>query len=77
MTDHVRILLVEDDEDDYFLTADSLSQCKSPVFELVWAKTGEEAIEHLQTDTFDLCLLDTCWVRKMPWTCWKSLKACR
>ena len=58
MTDHVRILLVEDDEDDYFLTADSLSQCKSPVFELVWAKTGEEAIEHLQTDTFDLCLLD-------------------
>ena len=48
MTEPVRILLVEDDEDDYLLTADSLSQCKSPVFELVWAKTGEEAIEHLQ-----------------------------
>ncbi|GGF54605.1 response regulator [Alteromonas lipolytica] len=58
MTDSVRILLVEDDEDDYFLTADSLAQCTSPVFELVWARNGDEAITLLQTQSFDLCLLD-------------------
>lgn len=58
MTDRVRILLVEDDEDDYFLTADSLEQCTSPVFELVWARNGDEAIDYLQSESFDLCLLD-------------------
>ncbi|MDC8830701.1 response regulator [Alteromonas gilva] len=58
MTDSVRILLVEDDEDDYFLTADSLEQCTSPRFELSWAKSGAEAIELLKNQSFDLCLLD-------------------
>lgn len=58
MTDTVRILLVEDDEDDYFLAADSLAQCTSPKFDLVWARNGDEAIEYLQGEAFDLCLLD-------------------
>ena len=58
MTDSVRILLVEDDEDDYFLTADSLAQCTSPVVDLVWVKNSDEAIEELSRCEFDLCLLD-------------------
>lgn len=58
MTDQVQLLLIEDDEDDYFLTADSLAQCESPKFSISWAQTGDRAIELLKEKTFDLCLLD-------------------
>jgi len=36
MSEVIKILLVEDDEDDYFLTSDYLAQCESPTFELTW-----------------------------------------
>ena len=36
MSEVIKILLVEDDEDDYFLTSDYLEQCDSPKFELTW-----------------------------------------
>lgn len=58
MTDQVQLLLIEDDEDDYFLTADSLAQCESPKFSISWAQNGDQAIEYLKAQSFDLCLLD-------------------
>ncbi|TPV60833.1 response regulator [Aestuariibacter sp. GS-14] len=58
MTDHVELLLIEDDEDDYLLTADSLAQCKSPTFSISWAQNGDQAISLLKEQPFDLCLLD-------------------
>ena len=58
MTDQVQLLLIEDDEDDYFLTSDSLAQCESPKFSISWAQNGDQAIEYLKAQSFDLCLLD-------------------
>ncbi|WP_394224343.1 response regulator [Alteromonas gracilis] len=58
MTEVIKILLVEDDEDDYFLTSDYLAQCESPTFELTWVTNSNDAVEALKTKNFDLCLLD-------------------
>ena len=58
MADVINILLIEDDEDDYFLTSDYLTQCDSPSFRLTWATNSDEALKALKTQNFDLCLLD-------------------
>tara|TARA_Y200000002_G_scaffold266693_1_gene221675 strand:+ start:2354 stop:4450 length:2097 start_codon:yes stop_codon:yes gene_type:complete len=58
MTEVIKVLLVEDDEDDYFLTSDYLEQCESPSFELTWVTNSLDAVEALKADSFDLCLLD-------------------
>lgn len=58
MSEVIKILLVEDDEDDYFLTSDYLEQCESPKFELTWVTNSLDAVEALKTEDFDLCLLD-------------------
>ncbi|MBU3023223.1 response regulator [Aestuariibacter sp. A3R04] len=58
MSEVIKVLLVEDDEDDYFLTADYLSQCESPSFAVTWVTNGQNAIDAMQTASFDICLLD-------------------
>ena len=58
MLKHARILLVEDDEDDYILTSDSLAQLDSYQFDIEWVTNSAEALDKLLTDTFDICLLD-------------------
>lgn len=58
MAEVIRVLLIEDDEDDYFLTSDYLEQCDSPTFQLTWVTNSADAIEALQYKDFDLCLLD-------------------
>lgn len=58
MEDVIRVLLIEDDEDDYFLTSDYLSQCESPAFQLTWVTNSSDALDILQRKSFDLCLLD-------------------
>jgi len=54
----IRVLLIEDDEDDYFLTSDYLQQCEEPQFQLTWVTNSADAIDALQRRNFDLCLLD-------------------
>jgi len=54
----IRVLLVEDDEDDYFLTADYLARCKEPRFKLTWVTNSRDALHALQQKSFDICLLD-------------------
>ena len=58
MAEVIKILLVEDDEDDYFLTSDYLANCESPKFELTWVTNSADALDVLETHSFDLCLLD-------------------
>lgn len=53
-----RILLVEDDEDDFILTSDSLSQLDSYNFDIQWVTNSEQALEKLLPNDFDICLLD-------------------
>ena len=54
----VRVLLVEDDEDDYVLTRELLSDAKRTSFDLEWISSFEEALGALATSTHDLCLID-------------------
>ncbi len=53
----LNVLVVEDDEDDYILTTDLLSEVNPDRFNIDWAKTYEEALQRIG-DRFDVCLLD-------------------
>ena len=54
----LRLLLVEDDEDDYILTRSVLHQVDGRPFELDWVKSYEEAVRALEKVDYDLCLVD-------------------
>jgi signal transduction histidine kinase len=53
-----RVLLVDDDEDDYFLTGEMLSQALGRNILLDWAPNYETAQEKINTETFDAVLVD-------------------
>jgi two-component system cell cycle sensor histidine kinase/response regulator CckA len=56
--DSWNILLVDDDEDDYVLVRDMLSQLGGRRFELRWAPTCEAALEALERDPPHAALVD-------------------
>jgi signal transduction histidine kinase len=58
MAEAVRVLLVEDDEDDYLLARRYLSEPGPQSFQLQWARTLREARERLGAGGFELVLLD-------------------
>ena len=54
----VRVLLVEDDEDDYLITHDLLKEIERIHFVTQWARTPDDARDKMAHDSFDVCLLD-------------------
>jgi PAS domain S-box-containing protein len=56
--DRIRILLIEDDEDDYALVRELLSEIKLADFPLEWVKTYQEGLKELCRADHDVCLLD-------------------
>ncbi|HKO54435.1 MAG TPA: diguanylate cyclase, partial [Thermoanaerobaculia bacterium] len=54
----IRVLLVEDDEDDFVLTRGLLSESRRIRFELDWADCYEEAIAKIASNDYDLYLVD-------------------
>jgi len=58
MSKVARLLLVEDDEDDYILTSESLTQLDSYHFDMHWVTNPQHALEKLMAEDFDICLLD-------------------
>ena len=56
--DMIRVLLVEDDEDDMVLTRALLADIKSPRYELDWVARVDEALERLAQRRYDVCLAD-------------------
>jgi diguanylate cyclase (GGDEF)-like protein len=54
----LRILLVEDEEVDYQITARLLGQAYNQNFELTRSADAEQAIEVLNSADFDICLID-------------------
>ena len=56
--DPVRILLVDDDEDDYLLVSDLFGDIHHLRFELEWARTYDEALEAFTHRKHDAYLLD-------------------
>src|SRR5262249_10392054 len=59
-TDVVKVLLVEDDEDDYLITRNLLRRIETPTFVLDWVKTYEAGLQTLAKHQHDVCLLDYC-----------------
>ena len=53
-----KVLLVEDNEDDYLIVRDLLRDVESPVFELVWRSDGETGLQALESEAPDICLAD-------------------
>src|SRR5262249_7133718 len=53
-----RVLLVEDDEDDYILTRELLSEVQGQRFALDWAKSFPEGLKQMCLNQHDVVLLD-------------------
>lgn len=56
----VKVLLVEDDEDDYILVRDLLSQIAPPRYALQWEPSYHAALAAIHNGGYDVCLLDYC-----------------
>jgi PAS domain S-box-containing protein len=54
----IRILLIEDDEDDYILTRDLLAEIPGERFSLDWAKTFAGGLEEISRNQHDVALVD-------------------
>ena len=54
----VNIVLVVDDEDDYHLTVNMLSEVEDTVHTVTWVRSFEAGIECLTKESTDICLVD-------------------
>ncbi|MBW3672180.1 MAG: flavodoxin-dependent (E)-4-hydroxy-3-methylbut-2-enyl-diphosphate synthase, partial [Acidobacteria bacterium] len=54
----IRILLVEDDEDDYILTRDLLGESRRSSFRLEWVSDYDEALAAVDREDWDVILVD-------------------
>lgn len=54
----LHVLLIDDDEDDYVVTRDMLSEIDGSVFKLDWVKTYGEALEAIRNNQHEVYLLD-------------------
>lgn len=58
MNDPVRVLLVDDDEDDYLMFRDLLSEIRGQRFKVDWAPTFDAGTKALSAGEHDVCFLD-------------------
>lgn len=54
----IRVLIVEDDEDDWLITRKIFSKIKNSPFIVEWARTYDEAIVKVEADEHDIYLID-------------------
>jgi len=54
----VSVLLIEDDEDDYFLTCDLLESVTGHSYAVTWHRDPEHGLAAIQSGDFDVCLVD-------------------
>ncbi len=58
MTDHVRILLIDDDQEDFLIVSDMLAEAENTRFRLDWVQTYEAGLEAISRQEHDVYLLD-------------------
>ena len=58
MNTKLRVLLVEDDEDDFVIMCNLLEQPSECTYGLQWAKDYDNGIEFIRKEKYDVCLLD-------------------
>ncbi len=56
--DPIKVLLVEDDEDDYLLTRDLLAEIGEASYALHWAASYDDALRRIASEDYDVWLLD-------------------
>ncbi len=54
----IKVLLVEDDEDDFLLAKDLFEEIAGDGYELEWVRSFDDALSLENTDCYDICLLD-------------------
>src|SRR5690349_20521812 len=54
----IRVLLVEDDEEDYFLARELFAEIQGKRFQVDWAKSFAQGFEAIKTRPYDVCLID-------------------
>jgi PAS domain S-box-containing protein len=54
----IKVLLIEDDEDDYLITRELLSEIEGCRFQLTWVATYQEAVKAIERNGHDVCLID-------------------
>lgn len=54
----IKVLLVDDDEDDYILTSDLFSEIKGSEYAVEWVETYADALEAMQSGGHDVHLVD-------------------
>ena len=58
MAQTLAVLIVDDDEDDFFLTSEYLNRITGQNFTISWASSYDQALELFSTQHFDLCFFD-------------------
>ncbi len=56
----IRVLLIDDNEDDAMITQATLTQIRGVAFEAEWASTYQQGLQKLKENSHDICLLDYC-----------------
>lgn len=56
--EHLNVLLIEDDEDDFVIVRDLLSEIRSCSCHLEWVSERDTALDALKSSVHDICLLD-------------------
>lgn len=54
----VRVLVIDDDEDDYILIRDLLAGARDETIKTTWASTYADGMTALHSEEYDVCLLD-------------------
>jgi diguanylate cyclase (GGDEF)-like protein/PAS domain S-box-containing protein len=54
----LKVLLIEDDEDDFLLTSELLDEVKGTDYEVAWVSRYSEALPALMVGDHDVCLID-------------------
>ena len=58
LNDKIRIVVIDDDEDDYFIIADYIKAIEGGRFKTDWCNDYKEAMDHIRSKTYDLYFVD-------------------
>lgn len=75
MPNAIRVLLVEDDEEDYLITRKMLKEEPGSEFELLWAKSFREGLELVRDKRPDAVLLDLSLPDSEGWETFSQMQA--
>lgn len=57
-SDLLKILIVDDDEEDFFITSSYINKIGSRNFEIEWCYKYDDALDHIKSENFNIYLID-------------------